>query len=287
MTGAVASKAVPSPRSGWRRYGPAWSARPVRRAFAGTLIARTAQTMMPLTLLLVFRQRTGSFATAGIAVAVFGLASMAGGPVTARLADRQGPRVLAGAGAVSAACLIVLAITASPVMSWIAVTAAGISVPPLTSALRAAIVAHLEAGRDRTAAFSLDAIATELLFIAGPVLVAAATALGRTSDALFAAGGLVVIGSALIARAAGRGGHRPRRLGRWQHRRRPRLRRQGLARPGTRAAPRLGRLRGRRPPHSAHHDRCRRTPRCSASRCHRSHRPAIPIVIEPPFDLLL
>jgi predicted MFS family arabinose efflux permease len=201
---AVPDQAVPSPRPGWRRYEPAWSARPVRRAFAGTLIARTAQTMMPLTLLLVFRQRMGSFAAAGIAVAVYGVASMAGGPVTARLADRRGARVLAGAGAVSAAWLIVLAITASPVLSWIAVTAAGLSVPPLTSALRATIVANLEAVRDRAAAFSLDAIATELLFIAGPVLVAGAAALGRTCDALLAAGGLVVTGSVLIARTGAR-----------------------------------------------------------------------------------
>ncbi|MGD0699362.1 MAG: hypothetical protein ABSA02_05700 [Trebonia sp.] len=49
-----------------------------------------AQTMMPLTVLLLFRQRTGSFAAAGIAVAVFGIAFVAGGPVTARLADRHG-----------------------------------------------------------------------------------------------------------------------------------------------------------------------------------------------------
>ena len=41
------------------------------------------------------------------------------------------------------------------------------STPPLTSALRAVITARLTAERDRAAAFSLDAIATELLFIAG------------------------------------------------------------------------------------------------------------------------
>jgi predicted MFS family arabinose efflux permease len=149
-----------------RRYEPVWSVRPVRRAFAGTLIARTAQTMLPLTILLLFRQRTGSFAEAGIAVAVSGLAAVAGGPVTARLADRRGPPVLAVAGAVNGASLVLLAVTTSPALSWIAVAAAGVSVPP-----------------------------------AGPALVSAATVLGGTADALFVASGLVVTGSALITRA--------------------------------------------------------------------------------------
>jgi hypothetical protein len=205
----VADQAVPPLRPGWRRYGPAWSVRPVRQAFAGTLTARMAQTMIPLALLLLFRQRTGSFAAAGLAVAVSGLAFVAGGPVVARLADRRGPRVLAVAGAVSAASLVLLAVTSSPVVSWVAVAAAGASTPPLTAALRATITAELPAARDRAAAFSLDAIATELLFVAGPALVAAAAALGGTADALFAAAGLVVTGSALVTRAAGRDARRP------------------------------------------------------------------------------
>jgi predicted MFS family arabinose efflux permease len=206
---------------GWRRYEPVWSVRPVRRAFTGTLIARTAQTMLPLTILLLVRQRTGSFTEAGIAVAVSGLATVAGGPVTARLADRRGPHVLAVAGAVNAASLVLLAVTASPAVSWIAVAAAGLSVPPLTAALRATITVGLTTERDRAAAFSLDAIATELLFIAGPALVSAAAALGGTADALFAASGLVVTGSALITRAAARTVRQPvpattiRRTGRY------------------------------------------------------------------------
>ncbi len=206
---AAADQAALSARRGYRRYGPVWSARPVRWAFAGTLVGRTAQTMMPLAVLLLFRQRTGSFAAAGIAVAVSGVAFVVAGPVTARLADRHGNRVLVGAGTVNAASLVLLAVAASSALSWIAVVIAGMSVPPLTPALRAEIVARLTAERDRAAAFSLDAVATELLFIAGPALVAAAVALGRTAGALFAAGGLVLAGSAFITLAAGRAAPRP------------------------------------------------------------------------------
>jgi len=201
----VTDPAAAPPRPGYRAYAPAWSVRPVRRAFAGTLIGRAAQTMVPLTVLLLFRQRTGSFAAAGIAVAVFGIASVGGGPVTARLSDRRGNRVLVCAGVVSAASLVLLAVTASLAVSWIAVAVAGMSVPPLTSALRAAIVAHLGAEPDRAAAFSLDAIATELLFVAGPALVSASVALGRTSDALLVAAVLLLAGPAFVALTAGRG----------------------------------------------------------------------------------
>jgi hypothetical protein len=165
--------------------------------------------MIPLTILLLFRQRTGGITAAGLAVAAFGLAFVAGGPVIARLADRRGPRVLAVAGGVNAASLVLLAVTASPVASWIAVAAAGASTPPLTSALRATIITRLAAERDRAAVFSLDAIATELLFVAGPALVSAAAALGETADALFAAAGLVVAGCALVTRAASRRDRRP------------------------------------------------------------------------------
>ena len=76
-SGAPGAGPGAAPLAGWRRYGPAWTARPVRRAFAGTLAARMAQTMISLTLLLLFRQRTGSFAAAGLAVAATVLAGAA------------------------------------------------------------------------------------------------------------------------------------------------------------------------------------------------------------------
>jgi hypothetical protein len=60
--------------------------RPVRRAFAGTLTARMAQTMIPLTLLLLFRQRTGSFAAAGLVVAGAALVTRAASGTARRTA---------------------------------------------------------------------------------------------------------------------------------------------------------------------------------------------------------
>jgi predicted MFS family arabinose efflux permease len=176
-----------------------WSVRPVRWTFAGTLTARLAQTMVPLTLLLLFRQRPGGFALAGAAVAVYGLASAAGGPVVARLADRHGKRVLLAAGGVNATALALLAAAKSPAASWVILAAVGVSVPPLGATLRAAVAAYLPCERDRAAAFSLDAISTEILFVGGPALVAAAVAIGAPADALLVAAGLVLVGSTATA----------------------------------------------------------------------------------------
>jgi predicted MFS family arabinose efflux permease len=199
--------AVPA-HQGWRRYGPAWSVRPVRWAFAGALTARLAQTMVPLSLLLFFGERPGGFALAGTAVAVYALAAVAGGPVSARMADKHGQGVIVAAGVACAASLVLLAVLASPVASWACLIAAGASVPPLTAALRATIVAYLPAQADRTAAFSLDAIGTEVLFIAGPAVVAAAAASGKPADALVAAAGLTLAGTMTTILASRRRNHR-------------------------------------------------------------------------------
>ena len=83
MTGARSSRRsvpvtdslTPAAARGFRRYRPVWSVRPLRWTFAGVLTARLGQTMMPLALLLLFRQRAGGFAVAGIAVAVFGVSA--------------------------------------------------------------------------------------------------------------------------------------------------------------------------------------------------------------------
>lgn len=186
---------APVASRGYRRYRPIWSVRPLRWTFAGVLTVRLGQTMMPLALLLMFRQRAGGFAVAGIAVAVYGVTLAAAGPVIARMADRYGAGIMLAAGMASAAGIALLAVTASPLMTWVGLVVAGASTPPLTATLRAAIATHLPSGSDRTAAFSLDAIGTEVLFVCGPALVGVAVAVGTPPDALLLAAGLLLAGT--------------------------------------------------------------------------------------------
>jgi len=169
--------------------------------FAG----RLPSSMVPLALLLMVQERTGSYAVAGGVSATYGIATAVIAPVLGRLADRRSPRLVLLAQSalypllLAAVAAVVLSAAAVPLM-LAAAAAVGASTPLVSGTVRA-LWSRVDP-RVRPTAYALDATATELVFVAGPTLVAALTLLASPSIALAVAGVLGVAGAVGIATSA-------------------------------------------------------------------------------------
>jgi MFS family permease len=173
--------------------------------FAG----RLPSAMVPLALLLMVQQQTGSYAVAGLASATYGLAMAAMAPVLGRLADRRTPRpvllVQAAVHPLLLALLVAVVLGGAPTAVVVAASAAAGTATPLVSGTVRALWSRVDP-QVRGTAFALDATATELVFVAGPTLVAALAVVAGPAWALGVAAVLAVAGAlGLAASAAMRG----------------------------------------------------------------------------------
>ncbi len=169
--------------------------------FAG----RMPSAMVPLALLLMVQQRTGSYAVAGAVSATIGIATALTAPVLGRMADRRGPRAIllaqAAAYPVLLAALLAVVLTGAPTPALLAVAAvAGISTPLVSGTVRA-LWSRVDP-QVRPTAYALDATATELVFVAGPTAVAALTVVAGPAVAVGVAAVLGTVGALGIATSA-------------------------------------------------------------------------------------
>ncbi|TFV53686.1 MFS transporter [Blastococcus sp. TF02A_35] len=169
--------------------------------FAG----RLPSSMVPLALLLMVQQQTGSYAVAGLAAATLGVASAVMAPVLGRLADRRGPRRLlltqAALYPLLLAALLVVVLGGAPDAAVIAASGMAGAATPLVSGTVRALWSRTDP-RVRGTAYALDATATELVFVVGPALVAALAVLAAPAWAVGVAGTLGAIGAFGVAGAA-------------------------------------------------------------------------------------
>ena len=171
---------------------------------AASVLGRVPLGMTGLAVLLLVREATGSYASAGLVSAAYALSFAVLSPVRARSADRRGPRpvlVLMGlAHPVALTALVVLASAGagSPLLGAAAVVS-GATVPPLGAVMRA-LWAQLVEAPALTTAYAVESVVIELCFVAGPLLVAVLTALSGPSAAVLAAGALTLAGPLLLVR---------------------------------------------------------------------------------------
>ena len=170
-------------------------------AFAG----RLPSAMVPLALLLMVQEQTGSYAIAGGISATFGIATALVAPVLGRLADRRSPRpvlvVQALAYPLLLAAVAVAVLRGAPVpVVFAGAAAVGMSTPLVSGTVRA-LWSRVDP-QVRPTAYALDATLTELVFVAGPTLVAVLTFVASPAVALAVAGVLGVAGALGVSMSA-------------------------------------------------------------------------------------
>lgn len=168
-----------------------------------SIIGRLSLGMTGLALLLLVRDTTGSYASAGLVAAAYALAFGVFGPSRARAADRGGPvRALLVTAAVHPLALIALvALAASEVPTWALVPPAilgGATVPPHGPVMRALWGSLLD-GPQRVTAYSLESVVVELCFVLGPLLTALLAATVDPGAAVLAASALALAGALWMA----------------------------------------------------------------------------------------
>ncbi|GAU66216.1 putative major facilitator superfamily transporter [Streptomyces sp. NBRC 110611] len=168
------------------------------RLLAGTLAGRLPNATAALAVVLYVRAEGGSYAVAGALTAVYGACSAVGQPVLGRAVDVFGqPRVMLPASVLSALGVVLL--VAVGLEGWwpacAAMVVAGFFTPPLEGGLRALWPGVLKRADRVHTAYALDAVAQEVMFAVGPLLVTLGVAVWSAGAALLVINGVGVLGA--------------------------------------------------------------------------------------------
>ncbi|MEU6272114.1 MFS transporter [Streptomyces populi] len=173
-------------------------ARHAARLLAGTLVGRLPNATAAIAVVLFVRAEGGTYSLAGALAAVYGVANAVGQPVLGRFVDLYGqPRVQLPAAVVSALGMVVFALAGTePVaLACAAMAVAGLFTPPLEGGLRALWPSVLGEEERVHTAYAMDAVAQEVMFTVGPLLVTLCVSLWSAQVALLVLSVVGVLGA--------------------------------------------------------------------------------------------
>ncbi|HET6858320.1 MAG TPA: MFS transporter, partial [Streptomyces sp.] len=168
------------------------------RLLAGTLVGRLPNATAPIAIVLFVRAEGGSYSLAGALAAVYGLSNAVGQPLLGRAVDLYGqPRVQLPSAVLSALGMVLLTLAGIDplLLAYAAVVVAGLFTPPLEGGLRA-LWSDVLGREDRVhRAYAMDAVAQEIMFTVGPLLVTLLVSLWSPAAALLVINAIGVLGA--------------------------------------------------------------------------------------------
>ncbi|PPS76388.1 MULTISPECIES: MFS transporter [Streptomyces] len=173
-------------------------ARHAARLLVGTLVGRLPCATAPIAIVLFVRAEGGTYSLAGALAAVYGVANAVGQPVLGRIVDLRGqPRVQLPAAVLSGLAMAGFAFAGigSLPLAYAAVAGAGLFTPPLEGGLRALWPSVLRREDQVHTAYAMDAVAQEVMFTVGPLLVTLCVSLWSTQAALLVLNVVGVLGA--------------------------------------------------------------------------------------------
>ncbi|WP_258024101.1 MFS transporter [Streptomyces bambusae] len=180
-------------------YAQLLRTRHAARLLIGTLIGRLPNAVASIAIVFFVRAEGGSYSLAGALAAVYGVANAVGQPLLGRAVDLYGqPRVQLPAALVSALGMVWLALAGTdPVAgAYAAMVVAGLFTPPLEGGLRALWPSVLGGSEEQVhAAYAMDAVAQEVMFTVGPLLVTVLVSVWDPAVALLVLSALGVLGA--------------------------------------------------------------------------------------------
>ncbi|MGI5453300.1 MFS transporter [Streptomyces sp. CA-249302] len=179
-------------------YAQILRTRHAARLLAGTLVGRLPCAVAAIAIVLFVRAEGGSYSLAGGLAAVYGVANAVGQPLLGRLVDMYGqPRIQLPAALASALAMSAFAFTGTEPagLAYACVALSGLFTPPLEGGLRALWSSVLRSESQVQTAYAMDAVAQEVMFTVGPLLVTLCVSLWSAQAALVLVNVVGVLGA--------------------------------------------------------------------------------------------